>query len=73
MKTILYFCLYHFLGQEYRKEKTYNYLNVESSNNSVESELNACERVQQKAAIAISRFCKEPKYTSQLIELGGEC
>ena len=38
---------------------------------SIESEISACERVQQKAAIAISRFCKESKYASILIELGG--
>ena len=38
---------------------------------SIESEVSACERVQQKAAIAISRFCKESKYATVLIELGG--
>ena len=38
---------------------------------SIESEISACERVQQKAAIAISRFCKESKYATILIELGG--
>lgn len=39
--------------------------------NSSESELSACERVLQKAAIAISRFCREPKYSILLVELGG--
>lgn len=53
---------------DFLNERPLNYLN----NNTIESELNACERVQQKAAIAISRFCKESKYTSQLIELGGK-
>ena len=38
---------------------------------SSESELSACERVLQKAAIAISRFCREPKYSILLVELGG--
>ncbi len=37
-----------------------------------ESELSACERVLQKAAIAISRFCREPKYSILLVELGGK-
>lgn len=35
-----------------------------------EPELLACERVQQKSAIAISRFCKEKQYTMGLIDLG---
>lgn len=56
---------------DFLNERPINYMNLDSSKNSIESELNACERVQQKAAIAISRFCKEPKYTSQLIDLGG--
>jgi hypothetical protein len=37
-----------------------------------ESELSACERVLQKAAIALSRFCREPKYSILLVELGGK-
>lgn len=58
-------------------DNSMNYLNNSASknnssnNDAVESEISACERVQQKAAIAISRFCKEAKYTSQLVELGG--
>ena len=36
-----------------------------------ETELNACERVLQKAAIAISRFCKESKYSLIFLELEG--
>jgi hypothetical protein len=36
-----------------------------------DSELTACERVQQKAAIAINRFAKEPQYATLLVELGG--
>lgn len=51
-------------------ENPINYLNG-GSYDTVESEISACERVQQKAAIAISRFCKEAKYTSLLIDLGG--
>lgn len=50
-------------------ENPINYLN--GAHDTVESEISACERVQQKAAIAISRFCKEAKYTSQMIDLGG--
>ncbi|RNA14597.1 inscuteable -like protein [Brachionus plicatilis] len=57
---------------DFLNEQPSNYMSLDSSRNTVESELNACERVQQKAAIAISRFCKEAKYTSQLIDLGGE-
>lgn len=57
---------------DFLNERPLNYMNLDSSRNSIESELNACERVQQKAAIAISRFCKEAKYTSQLIDLGGK-
>lgn len=65
---------------EFLNETPSNYLNYSndidqssfpSKNNSIESEINACERVQQKAAIAISRFCKESKYALILIELGG--
>jgi hypothetical protein len=52
-------------------DSSMNYLNNTLSNDTVESEISACERVQQKAAIAISRFCKEAKFTNQLIELGG--
>lgn len=51
-------------------EHPINYLNG-GSYDTVESEISACERVQQKAAIAVSRFCKDPKYTSQLIDYGG--
>lgn len=36
-----------------------------------DSETTACERVQQKAAIAINRFAKEPQYATLLVELGG--
>lgn len=63
---------------DFLNERPLNYFNQSSTNlenseieTSVESELSACVRVQQKAAIAISRFCKETKYTSQLIDLGG--
>lgn len=51
-------------------EHPINYLNG-GTYDTVESEISACERVQQKAAIAVSRFCKDPKYTSQLIDYGG--
>jgi hypothetical protein len=37
-----------------------------------ESELSACERVLQKSAIAISRFCREPKYSMAIVELGSK-
>ena len=36
-----------------------------------ETELTACERVLQKAAIAISRFSKENKYSQIFLELEG--
>ena len=36
-----------------------------------DSESTACERVQQKAAIAINRFAKEPQNATLLVELGG--
>jgi hypothetical protein len=36
-----------------------------------DSEITACERVQQKAAIAINRFAKEPQFATLLVELGG--
>lgn len=38
---------------------------------SKESEITACERVQQKAAIAIHRFAKDHQYASLIIELDG--
>jgi hypothetical protein len=56
---------------EFLSEKPNSYLeNADNHSVNLESEVNACERVIQKAAIAISRFCKEPKYCSILIELG---
>ena len=66
---------------EFLNEKPSNYISEIENNDqssfllkqdSIESEISACERVQQKAAIAISRFCKEAKYASILIELGGK-
>jgi hypothetical protein len=48
---------------EFLHEPPVNYSNDQA-------ELNACERVQQKAAIALSRFSKEEKYAQQLIEMG---
>ena len=65
---------------EFLNEKPSNYISDMDNNDhssfltkqdSIESEISACERVQQKAAIAISRFCKESKYATILIELGG--
>lgn len=40
-----------------------------NNKNIYEPELLACERVQQKSAIAISRFCKEKQYSMSLIDL----
>lgn len=40
--------------------------------NIYEPELLACERVQQKSAIAISRFCKEKQYSMSLIDLSSK-
>ena len=45
--------------------------NHNNNGKSSESELSACERVLQKTAIAISRFCRENKYSLVLVELGG--
>lgn len=57
---------------DFLNENPSNYMvHCASKNDSAESEISACERVQQKAAIAISRFSKEPKYASVFIELGG--
>ena len=48
---------------EFLNEKPADYqTSSSSSSNSVDSEISACERVQQKSAIAISRFCRESKY-----------
>ena len=44
----------------------------EEKDDTKDSELTACERVQQKAAIAINRFAKDPQHATTLIELGGE-
>jgi len=58
---------------EFLSERPSSYLeNDDNRNVNLESEVNACERVIQKAAIAISRFCKEPKYCSTLIDLGSK-
>jgi hypothetical protein len=59
---------------EFLNEKPIDYLTatatdtLNQSNNS-DSETSACERVQQKSAIAISRFSKETKYALSLIDL----
>ena len=59
---------------DFLMETPSNYTQLEgldNNNKSSESELSACERVLQKAAIAISRFCRENKYSILLVELGG--
>lgn len=43
----------------------------QNESKSIDSELSACERVQQKSAIAISRFSKDPKHALSLAELNG--
>ncbi len=59
------------LLMEFLNEKPSNYFtNGANCNSVIESDLSACERVQQKASIAISRFCKETKYCHQLIDMG---
>lgn len=64
------------LLMEFLNEKPSNYFNNNNTSNSsncnnlIESDLSACERVQQKASIAISRFCKETKYCHQFIDMG---
>ena len=36
-----------------------------------QAEMSACERVQQKAAIALTRLCREEAYTQRIIDLEG--
>lgn len=56
---------------DFLMETPFSYtVNEKGDIKSSESELSACERVLQKAAIAISRFCREPKYSILLVELG---
>lgn len=62
---------------DYLNEKPTNYMTSldENGQNCVtddtqESELTACERVQQKAAIALNRFAKHPQYATMIVELG---
>lgn len=60
---------------DFLMESPFNYMpneSIESKAKSNESELSACERVLQKTAIAISRFCREPKYSILLVEIGGK-
>lgn len=58
---------------DFLMETPFSYMNEKIDASKItESELNACERVLQKAAIAISRFCREPKYSILLVELGGK-
>jgi hypothetical protein len=59
------------LLMEFLNEKPSDYItNSSNCGNLIESDLSACERVQQKASIAISRFCKETKYCHQFIDMG---
>ena len=60
---------------EFLNEQPIDYLTSSStdplnqSNANSDSEMSACERVQQKSAIAISRFSKETKYALILMDL----
>lgn len=56
---------------DFLMETPFNYMSNDKDAKAKSNELSACERVLQKAAIAISRFCREPKYSILLVEIGG--
>jgi hypothetical protein len=56
------------LIMEFLNEKPNDYMN---NSQTMESEMSACERVQQKSAIALSLFSKNLSYVKILIELKG--
>jgi hypothetical protein len=60
-----------YISPQSNSQSSLKILNDNINTNNIESEMNACERVQQKSAIAISRFCKEAKYSNVFVELGG--
>lgn len=49
-----------------------NFLHEEIPEGAEEAELSACERIQQKAAIALTRLAKDPEIAQIIVDMQGE-